>query len=154
MRRSDSIPGLVFQLTREQRALMERRLAPFDVTLQQASALIRVRDGETSPHGLATAIGTDNAGMTRLLDRLEAKGLVARRSHPSDRRSLTVELTEAGASLAPRLGPVLGSVGREMLTGFGADETAALGAMLRRLLDNLRGATAGERAEQPSREVR
>jgi DNA-binding MarR family transcriptional regulator len=146
MLRHDFIPGLVFQVTREQRAVMERRLARFDVTLQQASVLIRARGQETSPHELAAALGTDNAGMTRLLDRLEAKGLVARRSHPSDRRSITIGLTEVGAGLAPRLGPVLGSVSRDMLAGFSAEETAALGSLLGRLLDNLRNAPGDDEA--------
>jgi DNA-binding MarR family transcriptional regulator len=146
----DLIPGLVFQVTREQRAVMERRLAPFDVTLQQASVLVRAGGQETSPHELAAATGTDNAGMTRLLDRLEAKGLVARRSHPSDRRALTIELTEVGAALAPRLRPVLASVSRDMLAGFSAEETGALSSLLRRLLDNLRGAPGDDAGGAPS----
>jgi DNA-binding MarR family transcriptional regulator len=140
---SELIPGLVFQVTREQRAVIERRLARFDVTLQQASVLLRAsgaHDQETSPHRLASALGTDNAGMTRLIDRLEAKGLVTRRSHPSDRRSLTIGLTEAGAGLAPSLGPVLSSVSRDMLAGLTAEERTQLASLLGRLLDNLRNA--------------
>ena len=67
---------LIHQVSRELTNALERRLAPHGLTAQQAALLINAARGETSPKRLAPLLGTDTAGMTRLLDRLEAKGLV------------------------------------------------------------------------------
>jgi MarR family transcriptional regulator, organic hydroperoxide resistance regulator len=45
---------------------------------------------------LATALVCDASNVTWLVDRLEERGLVERRPHPSDRRVKTVVLTPAG----------------------------------------------------------
>jgi DNA-binding MarR family transcriptional regulator len=133
------VASLVFQVFREQRNALDRKLAAFDLTAQQGALLLlswlRPR---LSPGQLAARLGTDNAGMTRLVDRLEAKGLVARRNNPADRRSIVIEPTAAGRALRPRVAPVFASLDRQLLAGFSAEETARLKAMLRRLLANLR----------------
>jgi DNA-binding MarR family transcriptional regulator len=82
-------------------------------------------------------LGTDNAGITRLLDRLEAKGLVMRRTSPTDRRAIVVEPTAAGRALVPHLLPVIRGVTAQLLDGFSAEELPVLQALLRRLLDNV-----------------
>jgi DNA-binding MarR family transcriptional regulator len=48
--------------------------------------------------------------MTRLLDRLEGKGLIRRRNHPGDRRSIVIALTGQGRALVPHLAPIFGRV--------------------------------------------
>lgn len=53
--------------------------------------LLRASREPAPPRRLAELIGTDTAGMTRLLDRLADKDLVRRTRHPDDRRSLLVE---------------------------------------------------------------
>jgi DNA-binding MarR family transcriptional regulator len=42
--------------------------------------------------------------MTKLLDRLESKGLLQRRPHPDDRRAVMIELTDEGRALVPPTG--------------------------------------------------
>ncbi len=51
---------------------------------------------ELTPSDLAERAGVTRATVTGLLDSLEKNGFLARRTHPSDRRRVTVELTEAG----------------------------------------------------------
>jgi DNA-binding MarR family transcriptional regulator len=87
--------------------------------------------------GQTPALGTDTAGMTRLLDRLEDKNLVRRVRESSDRRSVRVELTDAGAALAPRLAPAFGMVTSRLFAGFSSDDLQTLTLMLGRMLDNL-----------------
>src|SRR5262245_49889267 len=99
--------------------------------------------GVASPNQLTAELGTDTAGMTRLIDRLETKGLVRRAPHPDDRRSVLIELTESGRSLLPKLPPVFGRVTSGLLAGFSADEITVLTGMLQRMGQNLR-------AEAPS----
>lgn len=132
--------SLVNQVGRELSTALERQLAGFDVTAQQAALLLHAGRRETRPSRLMSLLGTDTAGMTKLLDRLAAKGLIERRRHPTDRRAVVVELTDAGRALLPELPPVFGRVTGRLLAGFSAEEVSSLTTMLRRMLDNLRAA--------------
>ena len=53
-------------------------------------------DHAQTPAELASDVGLTRASMTSNLDYLETKGLVRREPHPSDRRSISVSLTEKG----------------------------------------------------------
>jgi DNA-binding MarR family transcriptional regulator len=130
---------LVQQVARELSTALDRQLAPFDLTAQQAALLLRAARQETSPSQLKALLGTDTAGMTRLLDRLEAKGLLKRRRHPDDRRSIVIELTDATRALIPRVAPIFKRVNGQLLAGFTEPEVAQLTTTLQRMLDNLRG---------------
>ena len=131
---------------RELSATLDRQFAPLGLTAQQAGLLVRSAPGPLSPNELAPLLGTDTAGMTRLLDRLEAKGLVLRARHPQDRRSIVITLTGAGLSLVPRLPPVFGRVSASLFAGFTDDEVHQVTGMLQRMLDNLRAAGTGDQA--------
>jgi DNA-binding MarR family transcriptional regulator len=128
--------SLLHRAAKELTTVLERALAPHGVTAQQAALLLRLR-AETSPSRLAEALGTDTAGITRLLDRLEDRDLVRRVRDTADRRSVRVELTESGAALAPRLAPAFGTVISRLFDGFSSDDLQALTLMLGRMLDNL-----------------
>jgi DNA-binding MarR family transcriptional regulator len=130
--------SLVHQVGRDLGLALERELTPLDVTAQQAALLLHAARQETSPSQLLTQLGTDTAGMTRLLDRLETKGLVQRRRHRDDRRSIVIELTEDGHALVPRIGPVFGGVIMRLLNGFSEQEIRQLTALLQRMTDNLK----------------
>ena len=58
-------------------------------------AVLFLAEGVSSPAELAGVIGVTSAGITNLLDRLEARGFVAREQHPTDRRRTLVSLTKA-----------------------------------------------------------
>lgn len=131
------MPSLIPQLARELRAQVEASLAPLGLTAQQGAVLMRVALGENAPHQLAVLVGTDTAGMTRLLDRLAAKGLVRRSPHPSDRRAQIVDVTDAGKELLPRVFPAFGQVGERLMAGLSADDQKLATQLLRRMLTNL-----------------
>ncbi|MEW9547725.1 MarR family winged helix-turn-helix transcriptional regulator [Nonomuraea sp. NPDC050783] len=107
------------------------------MTAQQAALLLHAAGGAATPSRLKDLVGTDTAGMTRLLDRLQAKGLLRRARHPHDRRSVVVELTAGGRALVPRLPPVFGQVSRQVFDGFSAGELECMTDLLRRMLRNL-----------------
>jgi DNA-binding MarR family transcriptional regulator len=133
-----SIAHLIFQLSRHLAITMDRQMAPFNLTGQQGALLLRsCATPDATPTQLASSLGTDNAGITRLLDRLEAKALVVRRMSTTDRRAIVIEPTAAGRALVPQLLPVVRGVTAQLLDGFAADELPALQALLRRLLDNV-----------------
>ena len=54
--------------------------------------------GALTPSVLADRVGLTTPGVTAMVDRLELVGLVARRRHPQDRRSVFVELTDTGTA--------------------------------------------------------
>lgn len=98
------LPAEVFRLARDLRNAMDRELVDYGLTTQQATVMVLARvHGDSGIGHLAGPLGTDTAGLTRLIDRLEAKGLVARRTSPHDRRAVVVELTPAGEALVPHL---------------------------------------------------
>jgi DNA-binding MarR family transcriptional regulator len=129
--------SLLNQVGRELATTLERQLAPFGVTAQQAALLLHAGREERTPSQLTALLGTDTAGMTKLLDRLVDKGLLRRRPHPEDRRAVVIELTGPGRALLPRLPPIFGRVTGQLLAGFTAEEIDQLTAMLRRMLVNL-----------------
>lgn len=129
-------------VARELTTVVERLLAPFGVTAQQAAVLLYA-ESFPSPNQLAAAVGTDTAGMTRLLDRLAGKGLLSRQKHPADRRAIVIELTESGRALLPQLAPVFGQASQLLFTDFSAAELDGLNGMLGRMLANLSVGTAG-----------
>lgn len=81
--------------------LHSRRLAErYGLTWPQLAVLREAeRLGATSAGDLARAANLSQATVTGILDRLERRGLVTRRRSGEDRRSVIVEMTEAGVSL-------------------------------------------------------
>jgi DNA-binding MarR family transcriptional regulator len=66
------------------------------LTLAQLTVLRELRQGPRSASRLARAVGRSSASVTRLLDRLEERGMVSRHRDRSDRRSVEVRIEEAG----------------------------------------------------------
>lgn len=132
------IAGLIFHLSRDLATTLDRHMAPFNVTGQQAALLLRsCAVPDATPTQLALWLGTDNPGMTRLLDRLETKGLVQRRTNPTDRRAIVVEPTDAGQTLAPDLSSTFRTVFSQLVDGIAPDELTVLESLLRRLRNNV-----------------
>jgi DNA-binding MarR family transcriptional regulator len=85
----------------------------------------------------------DTGAMTRILDRLEEKGLVRRERGREDRRVVFLRLAPTGKALLPRLMAVGTRVVDAHLAGFGAEEIEALKGYLQRMIAN--GQAQGER---------
>src|SRR2546430_16095982 len=81
------------------RTFFETVCAPFRITGQQYNVLRILRGAE--PEGLPTLTIAERMiertpGITRMIDRLEAKGLVAREVRPHDRRRVYCRITRNG----------------------------------------------------------
>jgi DNA-binding MarR family transcriptional regulator len=85
--------------------------------------------------------GIDAGPMSRLLDRLEAKGIVQRVRDELDRRQVNVELTSKGSALYPQIMEIITRVNGRFLDGFSPAEAAQLQGLLQRLLANRAAAT-------------
>jgi DNA-binding MarR family transcriptional regulator len=138
-REEQQVSALVFHLGRQLRTALDRRLTSHGLTSQQAALLLLSRLlREPNPNKMAERLGTDTAGMTRLIDRLEKKGLIFRKTSPEDRRSIVIVLGPKSKHMLPRLIPEFRDVEDGVLDGFSKHEVGQLTSMLRRLLKNAR----------------
>jgi MarR family transcriptional regulator, multiple antibiotic resistance protein MarR len=132
-----SIARLISRVRAEVMEAMDRELAQFDISAAQLIVLSTLATGEAdSASGLCKGISYDPGAMTRMIDRLEQKGLLRRRPHPEDRRTMNLELTQEGGELYPKLAAAKDTVLRRFLKGFSEDEVATLDRLLNRMLAN------------------
>jgi MarR family transcriptional regulator, organic hydroperoxide resistance regulator len=108
-------------------------LGPFGITPQQYNVLRILRGA--GPNGLPTlVIGQrlieQTPGMTRLINRLEAKGWVERHRNPGDRREVECRLTPAGFALLTNIDPVMEAADQSMLATLSPEQLAQLIALL------------------------
>jgi len=134
--------GLLFRQVRDaMRDAMERELASsgHDLTLSQYITLKKLNFGTANASELAQAAELNPGAMTRLLDRLEAIGLVQREAHPSDRRALRIVLTPRGKAIWPELLACADRVRDRALLGLDEDQRTELVRMLEHVHANLSG---------------
>jgi len=93
-------------------------------------------EGVKSASDLCKGISYDAGAMTRMLDRLESKGLIRRTRRPDDRRVVYLELTEEGHRAFPRMRQVSMGVVNRFLRGFSQAEARQLESFLTRMLEN------------------
>ena len=116
---------------------IERQLEPSDLTNAQWLPLLKLSMGQGSTVAeLARGCELDAGAMTRLLDRLEAKGLCRRVRSVEDRRVVNIELTAEGRAAAGAIPVVLSGVQNACLAGFSVEEFETLKGFLRRMLAN------------------
>jgi DNA-binding MarR family transcriptional regulator len=134
----DSLGYLVHVVRQEWIDALEQELAPLDLTAAQYKVIILVGSGRAStPMDLCHVLEYDTGAMTRLIDRVEAKGLVKRVAHGADRRSVTVELTAAGHDLYPRLVEIVKEMHQRALHGLTRAEVEELERLLLRVKANM-----------------
>jgi len=116
---------------------LDRELAPLDITAAQYVILTILAEGPTeSASGLCKGVSYDPGAMTRMIDRLERKGLVRRIRCPNDRRRINLELTSEGRAVYPRLIESAVAVLNRYLRGFSRDEILQFETFLKRMLAN------------------
>jgi DNA-binding MarR family transcriptional regulator len=115
----------------------QRTMAELGITSTQASILFMVASGKCQlAADLARDYGIDASAVTRLIDRLEKRGLLSRVRSSEDRRAVRLGLTPEGYKLAARMPEIFTSVIEKILTGFTPEEVGFLKSMLRRILAN------------------
>jgi DNA-binding MarR family transcriptional regulator len=116
---------------------VEREMGPNGLTNAQWIPLFKLHVGSASTVAeLARECQLDAGAMTRMLDRLETKGLLRRVRSSEDRRVVNLELTEEGRAAAQQIPGVLCKVQNAHMQGFSHAEWETLKGMLRRILEN------------------
>ncbi|MFE9622802.1 MarR family winged helix-turn-helix transcriptional regulator [Streptomyces sp. NPDC006527] len=113
--------------------VMSEALRPLGIELRHFAVLIVLVDrGPTVQRDLAAATGADKAGIMRIVDDLERKGLAVRRTVPGDRRVRAVEITPQGLELFDAAHVAAESLAERLVAEMGAGEAEQLTNLLTR----------------------
>jgi DNA-binding MarR family transcriptional regulator len=119
-------------------ASFSEEVRPLGATLQMWRVLAALREQDGRRMGdLSKTTSIEVSTLTRLVDTMEKKGLVARRRDAADARVVALHVTPAGRRLTQRITPIAERYERVALAGFTAVETDTLKATLRRLYINM-----------------
>jgi MarR family transcriptional regulator, organic hydroperoxide resistance regulator len=95
-----------------------------------------VSDGRTQAE-LAEALAVEPPTVTKMLQRMEAAGLVSRKPDALDRRAQRVHLTAKGKRLRQRVDRLWNQLASQSFDGLSERQQATLRTMLMRVTDNL-----------------
>ena len=132
--------GLLFRQVRDAmwaRMALELADAGHDLTFSQYITIKRLALGTAGVTELAKAADLNPGAMTRLLDRLEARGLLARVTDPNDRRALNIDLTDAGIAMWRDVDQCGQRVRERAMRGMDDATRAQLTRLLEQARDNL-----------------
>src|SRR5580698_4700082 len=116
---------------------MDAALKEEGVTSQQMGIVLTMSRGAAStPFELAKLLGIDTGLMTRMLDKLEKQGLLARVRSVEDRRVVNLHLTETGAALGTRIPDIAITVLNGLFRNFTGQEFEELHRLLNKMLES------------------
>ena len=115
----------------------DREVAPLGLNTVQALVLILLAEGITvTAADLCRELSHDAGALTRIVDKLEAGGLVRRVRRERDRRAADLELTREGRRVHAEVKRAQVEVLNRMLRGFSRAEARTLESLLKRLIEN------------------
>jgi DNA-binding MarR family transcriptional regulator len=98
-----AVIGRLMRASRLLQLEVERSLAMFELTINEFNTLNALRRAgpphRLSPKDVSVSLLFSSGGLTKLLERLESRGLIAREPNPDDGRGVFVSLTQAGKKL-------------------------------------------------------
>jgi DNA-binding MarR family transcriptional regulator len=127
-----------FELASRLAEAMRQALAEHGLTASRAEVIyLLARDGALVQRELAQAMGCTPRHVTGLVDSLQDDGFVERRPHPSDRRAVSVVLTEHGADTARWMTSQRQESARAILGDLPNRDLAAFVRVADRILDQV-----------------
>ncbi len=126
----------------------EQRASAISLTLPQCKVLARLHDNEgVSQAKLGEIVDVDPMTMVRILDRMEAGGLLERRLDPQDRRARRLYLTVKAKPLLDEIWRLVETTRNETFAGISKQERDAFMLVLERIHGTLCG--LGDRPIEP-----
>jgi DNA-binding MarR family transcriptional regulator len=134
----DSIGFHLFRTTFKLKARFARELRPFDITTEQYGVLFLLWDLDgLQQWEIADLLLKDRPNVTRILEKLEKKKLIARKVDANDRRATRVFLTPAGREIKPHLEQAVERIREQSYQGLSQRERTELRNVLNRIMENL-----------------
>ena len=126
------------RVARHWRTRLDARFRVLGLTQARWRTLMELsRNGPVTQRDLAGFLGIEGPTLVRLLDGLEAKGLIERRACPEDRRAKRVNLTKAAEPILDEIRGIADETRREILAGIPPDDLSVarqvLGTIAQRL---------------------
>ncbi|HLT02513.1 MAG TPA: MarR family transcriptional regulator [Geminicoccaceae bacterium] len=127
------------RVSRRWRARLDERLKVTGLTQARWSTLLHLsRAGEClTQRELAARVGIEGPTLVRLLDALEAQGLIERLPVEGDRRANSIRLTEAAQPLLAEINRIAADLRREILAGVPVEDLETCQRVLRHIGDRL-----------------
>lgn len=122
------------------REVADRNLQKYNLTAAQLDVLIYLKcskEEEIHQRQIENWFQLKNPTVTGLLNRLEEKGFIVRRTKPSDRRYRVIELTPKGEQLLGEMWEEARSMENRIYDSLSEEEQKVLEALLDRILNNL-----------------
>ena len=115
--------------------IIDRHMEPFGITAAQFKVLIIMEQFDVdTPAELCRHLSVDSGSMTRMLDRLEQKNLLARQRCEADRRQVRLVLTEDGQVLAGMLPQIGADAMNQLAAVISPQELQSLEQILKKIL--------------------
>jgi MarR family transcriptional regulator, transcriptional regulator for hemolysin len=111
---------------RQWRRAADIGLKPFDLTEATWLPLVHIARAPEAPRqkDLAASMSLDGSSVVRLLDNLEAAGLIRRKEGESDRRAKIILLTPRGRAIADKVETVARRIRVDALAGLSDKDIA------------------------------
>lgn len=127
------------QMSRGWRAELDRRLADLGLSQARWLVLLHLARFEEAPtqRELAQSVGFEGPTLARLLDSLEAQGLVLRQAVVEDRRAKKIVLCATARPLIEKIETIATALRHELFVGIDEDELGICMRVHARILANL-----------------
>lgn len=112
------------------------QLSPFGITPGQygvLSVLWQSEAGVVAPKDISNVLRLETSTVSGVLDKMQKLGLVHRTLDENDRRSIRVELTEAGWALRDKVLEAIQELNQEVSSSFTPEEWESLCSFLKKL---------------------
>jgi DNA-binding MarR family transcriptional regulator len=121
----------------DQEFLRDPEVAPLEVTAAQYVIIANLLKGHAnSACELCKFMDYDRGAMSRMIDRLEGKGLIRRVALSHTRRTVALEVTEAGKAAFPKMQACLSRVVTRLLKGVTKAQLHEVTNTLKQMLAN------------------
>jgi DNA-binding MarR family transcriptional regulator len=114
--------------------LLDRHLSPLGITAAQLKVLRVICRGDDTAVALCRQLSIHSACMTRMLDRLERKGLIIRTRDGADRRQVRLLLTAQGKIMSSMLPTMEVAAMNEFAAGATSEELMRLETLLAKII--------------------
>jgi MarR family transcriptional regulator for hemolysin len=127
------------QLSRAWRAELDRRLVGLGLSQARWLVLLHLARFDTPPtqRELAQSVGVEGPTLARLLDGLEAQGLVSRQAVAEDRRAKQITLSAKAQPLIEQIEAISTQLRHELFAGIDPVELQRCQQVQERILANL-----------------
>lgn len=135
---NEQLTYLVYTMQKRMRRRMSMALDRDDITLEQFVVLYNLMDKDgINQKNLSKRVDKDQATLARILDILEGRGYVARRTTEKDRRAFLVFITDSGKKKVKETARQLGEVHEDIISGIPADKISEFISLIKQMNTNL-----------------